>query len=153
MAWLSRHSFRQRIDTRKIEDALREAEARSSGELRVSVAPFFWGDVRRAAERAFFRLGMTATRERNGVLFFVVPARRKLVVLGDASAHERVGQAFWDAVTSAVTERFRAGDFTQGLVLGIGLVGAELARHFPSKGAADVNELPDQVDFAGSPPP
>jgi len=153
MAWLGRRSFRKLIDTRKVEDALRAAEAKCSGELRVSVAPFFWGDIRRAAEKAFVRLDMTATRERNGVLFFVVPARRRLVLLGDAGAHERVGQAFWNTVAAAVTGRFRAGDFTGGLVLGIDLVGAELARHFPSKGAADVNELPDQVDFGASPAP
>lgn len=153
MAWLARRSFRQLIDTRKVEEALRAAEATSSGELRVSVAPLFWGDVRRAAERTFDRLGMSATRERNGVLFFVVPARRRLVLLGDAGVHARVGQAFWDSVTAAVTERFAAGDFTGGLVLGIRRVGAELARHFPSKGAADVNELPDQVDFGGHPAP
>ncbi|MHB8877554.1 MAG: TPM domain-containing protein, partial [Myxococcaceae bacterium] len=129
------------------------AEAKSSGEVRVSVAPFFWGDVRRAAERAFERLGMTATRERNGVLFFVVPSRHRLVVLGDAGAHQKAGQAFWDEVAAKVTALFREGDFTGGLVLGIDLVGDELARHFPSGGPRDVNELPDRVDFGPSPPP
>ena len=38
---------------------------------------WFWGDARASAERAFRRLGMTATRARNGVLIFVAPRRRR----------------------------------------------------------------------------
>jgi uncharacterized membrane protein len=29
----------------------------------------------------------------------------------------------------------------------IAVIGDELSRHFPNAGEADVNELPDQVDF------
>ncbi len=137
------------IDTRRIEDAIRAAEHRSSGEIRVSVAPLFWGDVRRLAEKAFKRLGMTATKQRNGVLFFVVPSRRRFVVLGDRGIHEKVGQEFWERITLAMSDRFKAGDFTEGIVRGIHEVGEQLATHFPYQGEADVNELPDEVDFGG----
>ncbi|HZA51699.1 MAG TPA: TPM domain-containing protein, partial [Myxococcaceae bacterium] len=90
--WLGRRSLLRRIDVKRVEHALREAEKRASGEIRVSVAPLFWGSVRKEAERAFVRLGMSRTKERNGVLFFVVPARRKFVVLGDEGIHAKVGQ-------------------------------------------------------------
>jgi len=139
------------IDTRRIEDAIRAAERRTSGEIRVSVAPLFWGDVRRLAEKAFKRLGMTATKQRNGVLFFVVPSRRRFVVLGDLGIHEKVGQEFWERVTLAMSDRFKVGDFTEGIVRGIHEVGEQLATHFPHQGEADVNELPDEVDFGGAP--
>lgn len=136
----------RKLDVARIESALAEAEKRTSGELRVSVSPFFWGDVRGAAERAFDRLGMAATRERNGVLFFVVPSRKQFVVLGDAGIHQKVGQAFWDGTAAAMQEKFRADDFTGGLIAGIEHVGEQLAHHFPwSEG--DVNELPNAVDF------
>src|SRR5919198_3819690 len=100
--WLHRQSLLRRLDVKRIEDALREAEKRSSGEIRVSVAPFFWGSVRKAAERAFTRLGLTQTKARNGVLLFVVPARRKFVVLGDDGIHAKVGQQFWDKTAAAL---------------------------------------------------
>jgi uncharacterized membrane protein len=145
--WVGRKSLIRRIDVKRIEDALREAEKRSSGEIRVSVAPMFWGSVRKAAERAFARLGMTRTKARNGVLLFVVPSRRRFVVLGDAGIHAKVGQEFWDKVAAALSAKFRAGDFTGGLVDAIAVVGEQLARHFPQAGEADVNELPDRVDF------
>jgi uncharacterized membrane protein len=144
--WLGRRGLIRRLDVKRIEDALRAAEKRTSGEIRVSVSPFFWGSVRKAAERAFVRMGMTATKARNGILFFVVPSRRRFVVLGDEGIHAKVGQEFWEKIAAAMSAKFRAGDFTGGLVDAIAVVGEELARHFPHT-AADVNELPDQIDF------
>ena len=135
------------IDKERIKQAIQKAERRTSGEIRVSVSPLFWGDVRKAAEKAFERLGMTATKDRNGVLFFVVPARRKFVVLGDSGIDEKVGQEFWHHIVGTVSERFRRGDFTGGLVAGIEAVGEDLAKHFPYDAASDTNELPDDVDY------
>lgn len=149
---MGRQALVKQLDVKRIEQALEEAERRSSGEIRVSVAPLFWGGVRAEAERAFERLGMTNTRERNGVLFFVVPARRQFVVLGDEGIHARVGDAFWQSVAEAVSKKFHAGDFTGGLVDGIHAVGERLAAHFPHRGPDDVNELPNAVDFGGTGP-
>lgn len=145
--FLTRKGLLRAIDSARVEDAIRQAERATSGEIRVSVARFFWGDVRRVAERAFTRLGMTATRDRNGILFFVVPSRRQFVVLGDAGIHEKVGQEFWEQVAAAVQEHLRRGDFTLGLVRGIESVGEQLARHFPFDPKADKNELADAIDF------
>jgi uncharacterized membrane protein len=139
------------IDGQRIEEAIRQAEQRTSGEIRVSVSRFFWGDVERVAERAFDRLGMWNTRERNGVLFFLVPARRRFAVVGDEGIHAKVGQEFWERVAAAVSQHLRAGDFTLGLVAGVEAVGDELARYFPFDPATDTNELPNQVDFGGKP--
>ncbi len=141
-----RARLRQLIDEEAVRAAIVEAERGTTGEIRVSVSTFFWGDVRKTAEKAFERLGMTATARRNGVLFFLVPSRRKFVVLGDEGIHERVGQRFWDDVTAAVAGRFRKGDFTGGLVLGIAEAGRVLALHFPREDAYP-NELSDEVDF------
>lgn len=147
MGPMTRRKILQRIDVARVEQALRAAERRSSGEIRVSLAPLFWGSVSRAAQRAFHRLGMTATRERSGVLIFVVPARRQFAVLGDEGIHARVGQDFWERVARVLSEHFQQGDFTTGLVAGIHEIGEQLAAHFPSAGPRDVNELPDQVDL------
>jgi uncharacterized membrane protein len=143
----ARRKLLKTIDTEKIKQAIQTAERQTSGEIRVSVAPFFWGDVRKVAERAFNRLGMTRTAQRNGVLFFVVPSRKRFVVLGDEGIHAHVGDAFWEQVAAAVSEEFRKGDFTGGLVKGIETVGRELAVRFPYDASSDRNELPDDVDF------
>jgi uncharacterized membrane protein len=79
-------------------------------------------------------------------LFFVVPSRRKFVVLGDRGIHEKVGQEFWNQIASAISEKFREGDFTGGLINGIEEVGKQLSTHFPY-GTTDRNELSNEVDF------
>ena len=137
----------QLIDSARIKEAIQKAERQTSGEIRVSVSRLFWGNVEKAAEKAFVRLGMTRTRERNGVFFFVVPSRRKFVVLGDQGIHAKVGQEFWRQVADRVSERFRERDFTGGLVKGIEEVGEQLAAHYPYDRASDVDELTNEVDF------
>lgn len=143
----SRRKLMRTIDAERVKAAIAAAERQTSGEIRVSVARFFWGSVRHAAEQAFARLGMTATKDRNGVMFFIVPARKKFVVLGDEGIHAKAGQEFWDSLAGVMSARFRKGEFTEGLVEAIGEAGRLLAAHFPYEGAADVNELPDDVDF------
>ena len=143
----SRRKLMRTVDTAKVQAAIAAAERQTSGEIRVSVARFFWGSVRHAAGKAFARLGMTRTKDRNGVLFFIVPARRKFVVLGDAGIHAKVGQEFWECIAGLMSERFRKGEFTEGLVAGIAEAGRELAAAFPYDPTVDVNELADDVDF------
>ena len=103
------------------------------------------------AERAFQRLGMHATRRRNGVLILVAPSRRTLSILGDEGIHAHVGDSFWASVSDAASARLRAGDFTAGLVEAVEAVGAALARHFPPEPTGDVDELPDTVDLGRRP--
>jgi len=135
------------IDVDRIKAAIAAAESAASGEIRVSVSRFFWGSVRRAAERAFVRMGMTRTKDRTGVLFFIVPARKKFIVLGDEGIHAKVGQEFWDCVAGLMSEHFRKGEFTEGLVEAIGEAGRQLAAYYPCDPTIDLNELADDVDF------
>jgi len=144
---MKRRTLMQIVDSESIKRAIQSAETRTSGEIRVSVSPFFWGNVEKVARRAFTRLGMTSTRERNGILFFVVPPRRRFAVIGDKGIHEKVGQEFWDRLAATLSVRFRAGKFTEGLVEAITECGDQLAAYFPYDRRTDVNELPDEIDF------
>jgi uncharacterized membrane protein len=117
------------IDPERIVRAIVDAERKTTGQIRVSIAHRPWGSVRKAAEREFVRLGMTKTPNRNGVLIYVVPSRREFVILGDEALHKRVGQEFWDRVVTAMSERIRSGDLTDGIVHGIETAGCELAGH------------------------
>ena len=83
------------IDVGVVEDAIRAVEQRTSGEIRVALARFwFWGDVRRSAEKTFMRLHVDRTRRRNGVLIFLAPWRRRLAVIGDVGAQENYPSVF-----------------------------------------------------------
>jgi uncharacterized membrane protein len=147
MRFISQRKLLDIIDDDHVKAAIAAAERQTSGEIRVSVSRFFWGSVRAAADKAFTRLGMRDTKDRNGILFFVVPSRHRFVVVGDQGIHEKVGQEFWDKLVAAMAGDFKAGKFNEGLLCGIAECGRLLAVHFPYQGERDVNELPDDIDF------
>jgi uncharacterized membrane protein len=147
MAGMSRRSLKKCVDETRVLQAIRSAERASSGEIRVSMAAFFWGDVEKVARKAFVRLGMDQTAQRNGVLIFLVPSRKRFTILGDEGIHAKVGQDFWDEMAGSLSGHFKRAEFTEGLVEGITRVGERLAEHFPWAGDADRNELPDDVDY------
>jgi uncharacterized membrane protein len=133
---MSRGKLVRKIDRDRVADAIRRAGHQTTGEIRVSFSTLFLGNVQEAAERAFGRMGMTAAKHRNGVLLFVVPARRRFVVVGDAGIHDKVGQQFWHDVAQVVSNHFRDGKFTDGLVSAVGVVGEQLALHYPAEDGA-----------------
>jgi uncharacterized membrane protein len=134
------------VDKVRVKRAIQKVETQTSGQICVSLSQPFWGDVTEVAQSVFDRLGLASTKHRNAVLFFVVPARHRFVVLGDCGIHEKVGQEFWYAIAGTLAERFRQGDFTGGIVAGIEAVGEGLARHFPrpDTGANDWHDEDDQ---------
>jgi uncharacterized membrane protein len=132
------------LDHARVVAAIAAAERRTSGEIRVLFSRHKADDPVAAATRQFERLGMTATAARNGVLIFVAPRSRNFAVIGDTGVHEKCGQAFWAELAAAMSEHFRRGDFTAGLVHGIERAGGLLAEHFPRR-PDDVNELPDDI--------
>jgi len=139
-------AFVESLDEDRVVAAIRAAEARSRGEIRVHVADHEVTDPRAEAAAVFERLGMTKTEERNGVLLFVAPESQAIAVIGDRDIHSRGGEELWVAVAEMVRDEFRAGRFTEGIVAGIRALGDELARHFPRlPGRPDRNELPDRV--------
>jgi uncharacterized membrane protein len=124
------HQF---VDMKRVRDAIVRAEEATDAPISVSIVPHITGDVHVAALRALHHRGLSRRRDRNAVHFFVVPSRRKFAVVGDAGAHERLGQDAWDSVAATVEKHFRLGDPTAGLVAGIEEIGQLLARHFPRK--------------------
>jgi uncharacterized membrane protein len=118
------------VDKERVRQAIARAEGATSAPIHVSIAPHVWGDVRKAAERAFHK-HIARAPARNGVLFFVVPSRREFAVIGGAGAHEALGQHAWESVAATAQAQFSAGDPTTALVLGIEEISRALAAHFP----------------------
>ena len=138
--------FFSRDEEQRILDAIREAEAGSSGELRVHVQPRCRGDAYAEGRRVFARLGMTRTAQRNGVLFFLATRDRAFAVVGDEGIHAVVPAGFWQSTVDAMAARFAAGDFVGGLAAGIREAGRALRQYFPHQ-RNDVNELKDDIHY------
>ncbi len=133
-----------KIDHEQVVAAIRAAELRTSGEIRVVLARRKAPDPVAAATIQFERLGMTQTQARNGVLIFFAPRSRNFAVIGDTGVHDKCGAAFWSELARAMEEHFKRSDFTAGLVHGIERAGDLLAAHFPRQ-PDDKNELPDDI--------
>ncbi len=136
--------FHSALEHGKIVEAIRAAELRTSGEIRVFVAKRPTEDPVRAAQAEFHRLGLDATQEHNGVLIYVAPRSQTFAIIGDRGIHEKCGQNFWGQVAEVMRSHFMAGRYTDGIVHGVQEAGVILQQHFPRR-SDDINELPDEV--------
>jgi uncharacterized membrane protein len=138
--------FISKDDQKKIEHAVKQAEHKTSGEIRVHIDSRCKVEVLDAAARVFATLGMHKTKLRNGVLIYLALEDKKFAIIGDAGINQKVSANFWDNIKNDMQEHFRKSDFTTGLIHGISMTGAQLKQHFPHE-KDDVNELPDEISF------
>jgi uncharacterized membrane protein len=137
--------FISQLDHDRIVRAIRESETKTSGQIRVYVQRGkLAGDPVIAAQEEFHKLGMQATKERNGVLIFVLPRARKFAVIGDEGVHQKCGDEFWQQLVKRMRAHFQKENFTDALVEAIEEASNLLVRHFP-KTSAPRNELPDEI--------
>ena len=132
----------------KIMQAVKQAELKTSGEIRVHIEAKTGGvDVLDRAANVFSLLELHKTKARNGVLFYLATDDRKFAILGDSGIHAVVPENFWDKIKEHMQNHFRAQRFTEGMVEGIRMAGDKLVEKFPHE-IDDVNELPDEISFA-----
>ena len=136
-------------DFLRISNKIKETEKTTSGEIRVAVKEnkkFFERkkSIRNLAEKEFFRLNMHATRDKTGILLYLLLDERQFYILADSGIDKIVGQATWDSVRDEIQQRFKDGKFGEGLIWGVERVGKILSEHFPIK-ADDTNELSNEV--------
>jgi uncharacterized membrane protein len=138
-------NFLRQLRHGDIVTAIREAEKRTSAEIRVFISRKEVDDPVTAAQEHFVRMGMEMTHDRNGVLIFVAPRAHKFAVIGDAGVHARCGDGFWKDLTEELSTHFRKSEFTAGILHGVKKAGDLLARQFPPRPDSK-NELPDEVE-------
>jgi uncharacterized membrane protein len=145
---MTHEEFLSALDQQRIVSAIGAAEQQTSGEIRVHVQKRTGAtDIRNLAERTFERLGMTKTAQRNGVLLFIASEDRQFTILGDSGINEKVPAGFWDDVIAQLTARFKAGEFTDGIIEAIGAAGEHLKAYFP-RSESDVDELSNEIDIS-----
>jgi len=138
-------AFLSKVEHDRIVQTIREAESKTSGEIRVFVQRGkLKSDPLAAAQKKFRQLHMHKTRESNAVLIFVVPRAHKFAVVGDKAIHEKCGDEFWQRVVTRMRTHFQNENFSDALVEAIREIGSVMASHFP-KTLGNANELPDDV--------
>jgi uncharacterized membrane protein len=127
-----------------ILEEIRKAEEGTSGEIRIHLARHSGKDVLKKAQDIFYRLGMTRTQHRNGVLIYLATDHKKFAIVGDQGIHRVVPENYWDEVKEEMQKHFREGRFFAGLCRAIAQIGEKLQAHFPAE-KANTNELPDEI--------
>jgi uncharacterized membrane protein len=137
--------FVSKLEHDRIVHAIREAESKTSGEIRVYVQRGkLNADPLIVAQKKFQRLQMHKTQQRNAVLIFVAPREHKFAVVGDKAIHEKCGDEFWQRVAEGMRAHFQNEKFTHALVEAIKEIGKLLAVHFPKRSTPS-NELSDEI--------
>jgi len=131
-----------------IIEAIRNAERRTSGEVRVFVESkcSYMDAIDRAAE-LFFQLEMQKTDDRNAVLLYVAMKDRQLAVFGDEGIHKRVGNEYWNNEVHKMISNFNRENYAAGISEVVKDIGEALTKNFPFNNDTDKNELPDDIVF------
>lgn len=130
-----------------VHAAVQQAESQTSGEIRVHLENHCKGEVRDRATFIFRKLGMSATAERNAVLFYVAVKDRKFAILGDAGINAKVQPDFWDDIKKHMVMHFKEERYGESLALGVRMAGEQLKAHFPLH-PDDKNELNDDISYS-----
>jgi putative membrane protein len=101
----------------------------------------------RVASRAFSLFaerGIHRTAHHTGILVFLSELEHRVVILGDKTIHERLGQHGWQAHVDHIVKAIRQGDASRGILEVLEQLGAVLAELVPAS-AVNADELSNRV--------
>jgi uncharacterized membrane protein len=83
-------------EKKAIVAAIKDAEMRTSGEIRVHIEKTTSGlSSLEKAKAVFAKQGMQKTKDRNGVIIYIAYQSKAFAIWGDEGIHHQVGDAFW----------------------------------------------------------
>lgn len=130
-----------------VATAIREAERNTSGEIRVYVENrCSYVDALDRAVELFGKMGMQATKERNGVLVYVALKDHQLAIYGDEGIHQKVGPGYWYDEVGKMIRAFNRENYAKGIATCVTDIGNALKHFFPYA-QDDKNELSDEIQF------
>lgn len=138
--------FPQSIREAEVIRAIQNAEAGTSGEIRVHISnAWLEKDLIKSAQKQFVALKMDQTQERNGVLLYFNLPKHKFAIYGDEGIHSKVTQNFWNDLAKEITDVIHHDDLTTALVMAVSKIGAALKLNFPAQNGSNPNELKDEI--------
>ena len=119
-------------DFLRITGKIKEMEKKTAGEIIVSIKEkrsFFnkKKSLRELTEEEFFRLNMQDTRDKTGILIYIILSEREFYILADSGINNKVSEDTWDNVRDKIQKEFQNGKFVEGVVLGVEKVGQKLS--------------------------
>ncbi len=140
--------FLSEAESARINSAIKDAESKTSGEIKLVMARHCWGNMKAKASKIFKEFGLDRTKERNCVLILFIVTNREFLIYGDQGIHEGVGQGFWDDIRDKMVAAFKEDKFGEGISRGVRLIGERLSQYFPYQ-RDDIDEISDEIIYKG----
>ncbi len=147
--WLRRHF--PPTELQKIEAAIKQSEAKHSGEIRFAIEsslPFkaLWHDetISERGLEVFSMLRVWDTEDNNGVLIYLSLADHKIEIIADRAINRVVPNEEWQQICRRMEVELQAGNYGASVVTAINEISQHLEKYFPRKDN-DKNELSDKA--------
>ncbi len=132
-----------------ISNKIKQMEKITAGEIRVAIkdkTPLLKAksSIKDLATAEFYKLGMADTRDKTGILIYVLLSKREFYILADSGINEKVKQLTWDNIRNEMQTDFKDGHYLDGILTTINKVGNILSKYFHIK-EDDTNELSNKV--------
>ncbi len=137
--------FLSKEEEQEIVNAIVIAEKNTSGEIRVHIEENNTKPPYERAQEVFYFLKMDETELKNGVLFYISMQSNSFAIIGDKGINDLVGPDFWNSTKDLVIEKFKKGQYKNGLIKGIIEAGEQLKKYFPYNHDDDINELSNEI--------
>jgi uncharacterized membrane protein len=98
------------------------------------------------AMKDFNKLGVYKTKERTGILVFLIFEERYFDIIADEGIFAKIADETWNKMEEKLKEEFRNNNYCRGVLALINEMGEVLSREFPTRaGADDDDELKDEI--------
>jgi uncharacterized membrane protein len=136
----------------RITNKIKDYEKLTAGEICVSIKEkkaFLQKrkTVEQLAKQEFARLGIGRTKDKTGILIYIILKERQFYILADTAINNKVTENTWHKIKDEIQEYFIKGMFAKGILHGVEETGKVLAEHFPVK-PDDDNEISDRVNIS-----
>lgn len=137
-------------DLKTISLEIAKVEAKTSGELRVCLKNkrgILQGKYtpRELAINEFLVAEMDATKDKTGVLIFILFGERKFEIVADEGINSKISDHRWHDIEVEMTEDFKKEKYLEGILAAVNAIGDVLVHEFPVSGDDDHNELSNDV--------
>lgn len=136
-------------DLQRISHKISEIEKNTSGEIRLCIKinrGFLERKYtpRELAMNEFFSLKMDKTKDKTGVLIFVLFKERKFEIVADEGINSKIPSEKWNVITESIIHEFKNENYLKGILNAVTRIGEVLSKEFPPS-HDDKDELENEV--------
>jgi uncharacterized membrane protein len=99
---------------------------------------------RELALKEFYKIGMNNTKDKTGVLIYILFLDRKFEIIADEGINSKISSDIWNKIISHIRNEFSQNNYKTGILKCLIEMKGILISSFPQTGAGE-NELSDDI--------